>query len=99
MLDTDDNFEQVFIIITAVGFVWLLCVLPETKGLPLEEVAAPIGDEDEVAFYQQDIQLDAKTHGIVLDQHARKVSTENVEDVKRGAISQTAFAYSRTEGV
>lgn len=35
---------------------------PNTKGLPLEEVAAIFGDEDEVAIYQRDIDIDEEHH-------------------------------------
>lgn len=31
---------------------------PNTKGMPLEEVAAIFGDADEVAVYQRDIDID-----------------------------------------
>ena len=31
---------------------------PNTKGMPLEEVAAIFGDADEVAIYQRDIDID-----------------------------------------
>ena len=34
-----------FIIISGLGFIVLLFVLPETKGLPLEEVARVFGDD------------------------------------------------------
>lgn len=35
---------------------------PNTKGLPLEEVAAIFGDRDEVAIYQRDIDIDEDHH-------------------------------------
>jgi hypothetical protein len=31
---------------------------PDTRGLPLEEIAAIFGDADEVAIYQREIDLD-----------------------------------------
>jgi len=70
-----------------VGFFWLLWVLPETKGLPLEEVAALMGDEDQVVVYQQDIHVDVKTHQVVLDVHVERNITEKVS--KGGTVSQT----------
>lgn len=36
--------------------MWLF--FPDTRGLPLEEVAALFGDADEVAVYQRDIDVD-----------------------------------------
>jgi len=60
------KFFLVFIVITGVGFFWLAWVLPETKGLPLEEIAAIMGDADQVVVYQQDIRVDEKSHEVVL---------------------------------
>lgn len=37
--------HQVFIIVSGLGFFVLLFILPETKGLPLEEVANVFGDD------------------------------------------------------
>lgn len=39
----------------------MILFFPNTKGLPLEEIAALFGDIDEVAVYQRDIVVDA--HG------------------------------------
>ena len=36
--------------------MWLW--FPNTKGMPLEEVAAIFGDADEVAVYQRDIDIE-----------------------------------------
>lgn len=38
---------------------------PSTKGLPLEEVVALFGDEDEVAGYQTEIDV----HGGIIEDH------------------------------
>lgn len=38
---------------------------PNTKGLPLEEVAALFGDEDEIAVYQREIDV----HGGIIEDH------------------------------
>lgn len=46
--------------------MWFL--FPDTNGLPLEEIAAIFGDEDEVAIYQREIEIDHNTHAIV-DHH------------------------------
>lgn len=42
--------------------VWFL--FPDTNGLPLEEIAAIFGDEDEVAIYQRDLEIDLTTHTV-----------------------------------
>ncbi|RVX68249.1 hypothetical protein B0A52_07252 [Exophiala mesophila] len=52
------RFFLVFISIVTVGFVVMWIYLPETKGLPLEEVAAIFGDQDEVMLYLKDIKVD-----------------------------------------
>ena len=43
--------------------MWFL--FPDTKGRPLEEVAAIFGDADEVAIYQKDLQIDFEKHTII----------------------------------
>ena len=51
----------------AVGIVWVFFVLPETNGVPLEELAAIFGDDDEIAVYMKDIHVDHTTHQLVVD--------------------------------
>ena len=58
-------------------WVWF----PDTRGLPLEEVAAIFGDTDEVAIYQRDIEVDFATHTIVDHGH----EFENIKEVKEVA--------------
>jgi len=63
--------------------------IPETKGLPLEEMAEIFGDKDEVIVYLRDIHVDQETHDIVADIHGEaqrmsisgKLETRNVEIV------------------
>ncbi|KAK5313725.1 hypothetical protein LTR93_010722 [Exophiala xenobiotica] len=52
------RFFLVLISIVTVGFVVMWMYLPETKGLPLEEVAAFFGDQDEVMLYLKHIKVD-----------------------------------------
>lgn len=51
---------------------------PDTRGKPLEEIAAIFGDDDEVAVRQADVQIDSATHEI----HAKgaRIGLE-IEDV------------------
>ena len=51
----------------AIGVVWAFFVLPETKGVPLEELAAIFGDDDEIVVYMKDIHVDHNTHQLVVD--------------------------------
>lgn len=56
------KFYLRLIIPSSIGWFWF----PDTRGRPLEEVAAVFGDADEVAVYQKDtdISIDDKTEGI-----------------------------------
>lgn len=47
--------------------IWAYFVLPETKGVPLEELAAIFGDDDEIVVYMKDIHVDHTTHQLVVD--------------------------------
>ncbi|OQV07560.1 hypothetical protein CLAIMM_11976 [Cladophialophora immunda] len=50
------KFYLVFICCCVVGLVFIIFAIPETNGVPLEEVAAIFGDEDEVVVFTADIQ-------------------------------------------
>lgn len=54
--------------------MWAYFVIPETKGVPLEELAAIFGDDDEVVVYMKDIHIDQNTHQLVIDR--QKGTTE-----------------------
>jgi hypothetical protein len=62
---------------------------PDTRRMPLEEVAALFGDADEVAVYQRDIAILAGTHELgILDQvkgeeKMELTQTENVREYDR----------------
>ncbi|GIZ41863.1 hypothetical protein CKM354_000515200 [Cercospora kikuchii] len=51
------KFYLCFIIPGTIGSVIMWFCFPDTKGKPLEEVAAIFGDVDEVAVYQRDIDI------------------------------------------
>jgi hypothetical protein len=61
--------------------VWAF--LPETKGIPLEEMAKIFGDTD-IAVYEHDIHVDHDTHELVVETHdgsgaeVMRVATEAV---------------------
>lgn len=57
------KFYLLFIILAAIGAVWVAIFVPETKGIPLEEIAQIFGDE--VTIYGADICVDAETHELV----------------------------------
>ncbi|ORY17254.1 general substrate transporter [Clohesyomyces aquaticus] len=60
------KFYLIFIIICAGGTVLMFFVLPETKGVPLEEMAKIFGDIDDVVVFSSDLHVDHNTHQLVV---------------------------------
>ena len=56
------KYWLVFIIITFFGFFWTWRFIPETKGIPLEEMSSIFGDSEDVAVYARDIHFRPGTH-------------------------------------
>lgn len=56
------KFYLVFICISVFGAAIIFFTFPDTLGKPLEEVARLFGDEELVAIYQQDIQIEDEKH-------------------------------------
>jgi hypothetical protein len=78
------RFYLVFIIGCFVGGIVFLFFWPDTRGLPLEEIAAIFGDADEVAVYQRDIRfedLEKLEKPVLLEQKLRDASPEQQEGV------------------
>ncbi|CAO2648550.1 Nn.00g078170.m01.CDS01 [Neocucurbitaria sp. VM-36] len=74
------KFYLVFIIPGTIGAVTIWMYFPDTNGMPLEEVAKLFGDEDEVAVYQAEINIQ---NGVIVDLHAgaKAAQLEHVEDL------------------
>lgn len=75
------KFYLLFIIISGLGTFFVYFFLPETKNIPLEEMAKLFGDSDDIAVYADDIHMDHNTHELVVDEHGRsdgmrRVATE-----------------------
>lgn len=73
------KFYLLFIIISGLGTIFVWWFLPETKNIPLEEMAKLFGDE--VAVYADDIHVDHNTHELVVEEHGadegmHRVATE-----------------------
>ncbi|KIW88752.1 uncharacterized protein Z519_10799 [Cladophialophora bantiana CBS 173.52] len=72
------KFYLVFIILSGLGAFFAYFYLPETKNIPLEEMAKLFGDE--VAVYAEDLHVDHRTHELIVDEHGHtgvhKVATE-----------------------
>ena len=73
--------EKVFIILSAVGAVWAWLIVPETKGVPLEEMAAIFGDTDEIVVYLRDLHVDQKNDHLVMEKHDG-LEGDHVEEVQ-----------------
>ncbi|KAF2117727.1 MFS transporter [Lophiotrema nucula] len=82
------KFYLVFIIPGTIGGIIIWTWFPDTNGLPLEEVAALFGDEDEVAVYQREINIEG---GVVTDMHTEaKREHLHTEDLGTGDVEQKA---------
>ena len=66
---------QVFIVISGLGSIWVYFAFPETRGIPLEEVAKLFGDTNEVAVFSRDIRVSHRTVGIRADRNLDDEST------------------------
>lgn len=71
------RFYLCFIIPGSIGAAIMWFFFPNTKGLPLEEIAAIFGDAQEVALYQRDLEIDA-THHIV--EHSGNTEKRGTDD-------------------
>jgi hypothetical protein len=76
-------------------------VLPETKGIPLEEIAAIFGDADEVMVFSDDIHVDHNTHELVIEAHGghglRHVGIEpGTEKGNHAGITQVEHATNES---
>ncbi|KAK5019479.1 MFS transporter [Cryomyces antarcticus] len=69
------KYYLLFILLPFFGGIIVWVWYPNTRGLPLEEIAAMFGDQGEVAIYQAEIELDRTTHTIVEDRHGKGVTT------------------------
>ena len=66
--------------------------IPETKGVPLEEMAALFGDQDQVAIFSEDIHVDHTTHALV-------VNTHNGAEVDGGVVQKGKTGIRELEKV
>ncbi|KAH8702278.1 general substrate transporter [Talaromyces proteolyticus] len=78
------KYFLIYICISSVGYVWLYWATPETKGIPLEEIAAIYGDKDDIMVYQHQINVDHNTHKLVVEDEGGAT----VEMVDQGAETQ-----------
>lgn len=80
-----------YVSISAVGFGLLYWTAPETKGIPLEEVAALFGDkEDDIMVYQDQIHVDHTSHKVVVNGHREHTETRQrtVQEYTGGEVDR-----------
>ncbi|OAP54337.1 hypothetical protein AYL99_11438 [Fonsecaea erecta] len=77
------KFFLYFIIASALGAALAAWILPETKGIPLEEMAAVFGDKDEVIVFSENIHVDHNTHDLLVDVHTERAKSAD------GAVTGT----------
>ena len=63
------HFYLVFICISFVGGIIYWFVLPETRNVPLEEIAKIFGETDEIMVFSEDLHVDHNTHQLVVEEH------------------------------
>jgi hypothetical protein len=72
------RFYLVFICITFVGGIVYYFILPETKGVPLEEIAKIFGETEEVMVFSEDMHWDHNTHELKIGTHGHPEAIEHV---------------------
>lgn len=60
----------------AVGVVWCIFYLPETKGRTLEEMAVVFGDDEDVVVLLKDIHVDHRTHTVEAVRERRRAEVK-----------------------
>ncbi|OAL26939.1 hypothetical protein AYO22_03883 [Fonsecaea multimorphosa] len=78
------KFYLVFICAATVGATGLYFLLPETSGIPLEEMAKIFGVTDQVAVYLKDVHVDQNTHEVVVTGEHGISTVGGVADTKAG---------------
>lgn len=71
----------------AIGTVWAIIYLPETKGRTLEEMAVIFGDDEDVVVLLKDIHVDHTTHHVVAER-------ERVERIRREKTAEAEATNS-----
>lgn len=72
----------------------MLFYVPETKNIPLEEMAKLFGDE--VAVYAADLSIDHNTHELVVSDHSGEGVVRVATEV--GTDKASASPYKQVEG-
>lgn len=73
--------------------------LPETRGIPLEEMAKLFGDTEDIMVYADDIHVDRNTHELVVEDHGKNGLTHVATETQRPATSEKTGDVERVEQV
>ena len=73
--------------------MWAYFMVPETKGLPLEEIAALFGEADEVTVFSANIHVDHGNHTLVVE----KMGGLEPNDKEHGRVSATKVKAEKIE--
>jgi hypothetical protein len=73
-------------------------ILPETKGIPLEEMAKLFGDTDDIMVYAEDIHIDQNTHELVVEEHGKENGLTHVAtEIDHGRVVEKANTAEMVE--
>jgi hypothetical protein len=84
--------------ITLVGGILFYFILPETRGIPLEEIAKIFGETDDIMVFSEDVHIDRNTHELIVDEHGNPGGLKHVA-TEAGARSSDAGEKGRNENV
>lgn len=73
------KFYLALIIPGTIGGTVMWFYFPDTKGLPLEEVAAVFGDADEIAVYERELNMASITNADVEHKLGRATHREDMD--------------------
>lgn len=74
------------------GAIWAFFYLPETKGVPLEEIAALFGDTEEIMVFSEDIHVDLATDHLVVERHGQSGVTRVATEIRKSGIGDIEAA-------
>ena len=77
-------------------------LLPETKGIPLEEIAKIFGETEDIMVFSEDVHIDRATHELVVEEHDNPKGLTHIatEDGARvGSIGEKGDVHRAEQNV
>lgn len=96
------KFYLVFIVITLVGGIIFWFLLPETKGIPLEEIAKIFGETEDIMVFSEDLHVDHNTHELIVEEHGNAKGLTHVATEQggpRGSVGEKGAAAGVEQAV